>query len=231
MSQFGREYSLSAGNFGLHYSGAPYFYAHDEPANVICVNVPGIYFSSWLFDPKRVCALPQSGETGLGKITFDFLCSIAAESDRIADEAGHRCATQLIQLLELHYETRYADKPVGGSAVRTALFRRAKDIIDTHLRDANLSPTHVAESMKISVRYLHRIFQDSNTTVSDLIRDRRLNASRERLEDHRYNHISLKQIAASVGFRSQAHFAHAFRAQFGTSPTDHRRRSSPHDGR
>ncbi len=230
MRQFDRDCSIPAGSFALHYTGAPFCYAHDEPASVLCVNVPATYFASWLFDPTRVCAVPQSGGAGLGKVTLDFLRSVADEVERIADEAGSRCAAQLIQLLEILFETRYADRPVGGSAVRTALFRRAKDVVDTHLRDPDLSPTKVAESMQISVRYLHRIFQDAETTVGDMIRERRLNTCRERLEDRRYAHVSLKQIASSAGFRNQAHFAHAFRNQFGTSPSDHRQRAMPMGG-
>lgn len=222
IEQFGRQHDLDPGKYALLYSGEPYQYAHDKPTDVLCLNMPAELFSSWLFDPKRVCGIPRSGESGLAKLSFDFIRSAASEADRISEEAGHRCGTQVSQLLEMLFEAEGADMIVGSSAVRTALFRRANDVIHSRIDEVDLSPQSIADALGISVRYLHRIFQDAETTVGEVVRQRRLSSCQERLADPRWGHISLKQIGASAGFSSQAHFTHAFRRRYGLSPSEYR---------
>lgn len=222
VEQFNRECELVEGSYALHYSGAPFRYYHNRPTNVLCMSMPADCFSSWLFDPTRVCGIPRSGESGMAKVTLDFIRSAAGEANCISEEAGYRCGTQISQLLEVLFEAECGDTPVGKSAVRTALFRRAKDVIHSRLHDVDLSPQSIADAMGISVRYLHRIFQDAETTVGEVVRERRLNSCCERLADPKWSHIALKQIGASAGFSSQAHFTHAFRRRYGLSPSDYR---------
>ncbi|MCZ0982276.1 hypothetical protein O1L60_34535 [Streptomyces diastatochromogenes] len=52
--------------------------------------------------------------------------------------------------------------------------RRVRDHINRNLGDPDLSPERIARAQRISVRYLHRLFEGEGTTVGQLIRQRRL---------------------------------------------------------
>jgi AraC-like DNA-binding protein len=69
----------------------------------------------------------------------------------------------------------------------------------------------------MSVRYLEKLFE-SEETVPDWIRRRRLERCRHDLLDPAMRGQSIGAIAARWGFRDPAHFSRAFRAAYGMTP-------------
>ena len=94
--------------------------------------------------------------------------------------------------------------------------------IHRHLGDATLGPQVVADAHHISVRSLHRLFEDEETTVASYIRDLRLARCRRDLADPALRDQPVQAIAARWGFRDKAHFSRAFRAAHGMTPQAYR---------
>ena len=101
---------------------------------------------------------------------------------------------------------------------RTALLHHILRYIDSHLAEPTLSPVVVASAVGISLRHLHRVFSATDGTMGDYIRGRRLEQCRKDMMDSRLRARTITEIAFSWGFSDAAHFSHAFRKQFGTSP-------------
>jgi AraC-like DNA-binding protein len=110
-----------------------------------------------------------------------------------------------------------------GAPMRTAHLVRARQHIEQHLWDPELSVEAIAGAVFISSRYLRAIFQDSGTTVSRYLMERRLDRALHDLADPGVAHVSVADIAARLGFKSAGHFATTFKAKFGMSPREHRR--------
>lgn len=108
---------------------------------------------------------------------------------------------------------------------RTELVARVRAFIDRHLGNPDLSPATLAAAHHISVRQLHRVFQEEGTTASALVRRRRLERCRH---DLAANLNPVHEIAARWGFTDAAHFSRVFRATYGHSPLDHRHRHAWH---
>jgi AraC-like DNA-binding protein len=102
------------------------------------------------------------------------------------------------------------------------LILRIDSFVRAHLADPALRPAEVAADAQISVRHLHRLFARSGITVSDWIRERRLQACRQDLSNPRLYDQSITDIAFSWGFSDSAHFSRSFKKMFGVSPRQFR---------
>ncbi|MFH8615268.1 helix-turn-helix domain-containing protein [Streptomyces sp. NPDC017979] len=99
---------------------------------------------------------------------------------------------------------------------------RVDAFIERHLHEAALTPPVIAAAHHISVRTLHLLFRDQPETVAATVRRRRLERARAELEDPRARHRTIADVAARWGYRSAADFSRAFRAAYGTTPTEAR---------
>lgn len=105
---------------------------------------------------------------------------------------------------------RQASKRVSCEAI--------KEFVDSHLYSADLCPLKAAQSLRISQRYLHKIFAESGSTFCQYVHRRRLELSREKLADPNAAHRPICDIALELGFYDHAHFTRAFRKAYGLTP-------------
>jgi AraC-like DNA-binding protein len=94
--------------------------------------------------------------------------------------------------------------------------------IEARLPAPDLSPATVAAAHHISVRYLHRLFDDETHSVAGWIRQRRLERCRANLLDPSLAGRSVAGIAARWGFTNAAHFSRLFRDAYGLPPGEYR---------
>ncbi|GLW10716.1 AraC family transcriptional regulator [Microtetraspora sp. NBRC 13810] len=95
--------------------------------------------------------------------------------------------------------------------------------IERHLDDPLLSSSMIADAHHVSVRYVQRIFQRRVQTISDWVRERRLDRCRRDLADPALASRPVHAIAARWGLPHPQHFSRAFRKAYGMAPQDYRR--------
>ncbi len=110
------------------------------------------------------------------------------------------------------------------ASAREHLLARAGEYIDAHLGRPDLGPESVARALRISVRYLHRLFEGEELTITRLILQRRVEACARALERHGPYGPTLAELARRHGFSSASHFSRAFRAAYGVTPSQWRGR-------
>jgi len=96
-------------------------------------------------------------------------------------------------------------------------------LIDERVASEGPLPTalELAQMCKLSTRQLRRGFRASHgCSVSDYLAQMRIDAAKRRL----FTIAPLKEIAASLGYSTQANFASAFRRATGTTPSEFRTR-------
>lgn len=94
----------------------------------------------------------------------------------------------------------------------------ARAYVDERSDDPDLTPASMARELGWSLRQLQLALRTAGTTPAELLRARRLDRARSRLEDPRWNAVSVGGIAFASGFGSLSAFGTAFRARFGTTP-------------
>ncbi|MGH7005023.1 MAG: helix-turn-helix domain-containing protein, partial [Alphaproteobacteria bacterium] len=92
-----------------------------------------------------------------------------------------------------------------------------------NLADPTLSPRGAADALGISVRLVHRLFEEMGTSFGRWVLERRLDACRRALDGPAPRAIS--DIAFAWGFNELSHFSRAFKARFGVAPRDFRARA------
>jgi AraC-like DNA-binding protein len=104
----------------------------------------------------------------------------------------------------------------------------ARSFIDSRLSDDTLCAAKIAAAVGVSPRHLSRIFSRAGSTVPQYVLARRLDVSRNMLEQTTYASMTIGEISARCGFRSNAYFSTAFTARFGQRPSDVRRMALDH---
>ncbi len=223
-SQCGREIKCRPGGFFLERSSEPYHFSHTEAADMWVLKVEADALGGRMRAPDRFCTLRFEASNGAGGLFTDMLQLLPGRFDGMTQETRITVGRQLIDLLVLAIKADDRVLTSGNSTVRNAHLARIETYIRAHLQDVRLDPDRIARACGISTRYLHELFKDTGQTVRNWIRDQRLAACREALEDPD-NVQTAAEIAYSWGFSDQAQFSRTFKAQFGLPPGEYRENS------
>ena len=220
-SQCGKDVRCRPGGLILERSHEPYVFSHDHPADLWVMKVASAALGGRIRQPDRFCSMQFDASRGSGGLFCDMLELIARRIDGMSPELRATVGRQLVDLLVLALKDDERTLTEGGSAVRAAHLARIESFIRSHVGDPDLDPETIARACRISTRYLHELFRDTNQTLGSWIRDQRLEACREALADPARKQ-TVAEIAYQWGFGDQAQFSRAFKAQYGMPPREYR---------
>jgi AraC-like DNA-binding protein len=220
-SQCGKDVRCRPGGLILERSHEPYIFSHDQPADLWVLKVAGSALGGRIRQPDRFCSMQFDTSRGGGGLFCDMLEIIPRRIDDMSPELRATVGRQLVDLLVLALKDDERTLTAGGSAVRAAHLARIESFIRSHVGDPNLDPDTIARACRISTRYLHELFRDTNQTLGSWIRDQRLEACGEALADPSRKQ-TIAEIAYRWGFGDQAQFSRAFKAHFGAPPREYR---------
>ena len=167
--------------------------------------------------PPAACRIDS--HTGVGSLLSQHLMGLAKEIGAVPPSAHVALCRTVIGLLDIAL-------PEPESATRftamAALRERVLAYIAQHFQEDDLSPARIAAAHGISLRYLHALFAQGDTTVVGHILESRLQACWRTLVDPVCRHLQVSAIAFHWGFNSTSHFCRAFKQRFGVSPSDAR---------
>ncbi|GAA3779973.1 helix-turn-helix domain-containing protein [Streptomyces phyllanthi] len=178
-------------------------------------------------DVHRLTAAPVGRSSRLGGLLSPFLSELADTVSSSQPSVGGMLARNAVNLLAtLATDQLGRDRPGTGTAgtpgARSPLLSRVLEYVDAHLADADLCPEVIAGAHHISVRYLHKLFQEEGTTVGRWIQRRRLEECRRDLVQGVRGRQTIAAVAGRWGFLSATHFSRVFRAAYGMSPSEWR---------
>ncbi|MBB3930116.1 AraC-like DNA-binding protein [Kaistia hirudinis] len=222
-AQFGRTVALEPGQAAFHMTTAPMEYIQDEEGAMMLVQVPASRVGLYVSCLEDICAVRiDAGDRILatllgGARAVPEIHAISSERAKEAFAEGLVASLGALgALLSESVDTR-------ASVVKRRRLNAVKSFIDTHLADSGLNPDRIAGANGISVRYLHHLFQADGQSVTDWIRERRLDQGRKGLESAELMALTVNEIGLRSGFSSDAHFRRAFKTRFGVAPREYRR--------
>lgn len=222
VSQDGREALLPPGELAIYDTSRPYRVSFDDTARLLI-----------LMFPHRALRLPYdavgdltarriSGRTGIGGLVAPLLVSLASRLDEIGGPQSARLADSVVDLLGILCADLLEGTGHRPADPMRALMTRIRSFIEDHLDDPDLGPEAVAGACHISVGYLHKLFRTEGTSVSRVIRERRLEQCRRDLAAPVGRGKAVGAIGAHWGFLDPAHFSRVFKATYGVSPREYR---------
>ncbi|MFV0434752.1 MAG: helix-turn-helix domain-containing protein [Leucobacter sp.] len=120
-------------------------------------------------------------------------------------------------------DLREQDAPGGDDPALSASgahFLKAQAYIEEHFRDQSLDPRRIAAGVNLSLRHLHEVFHEVNTSVMGEVMRYRLEQSRQALLTHQ--ELPVAEIARRSGFGSASFFGRRFREAYSVSPAQYR---------
>ncbi|MFE6288163.1 AraC family transcriptional regulator [Streptomyces sp. NPDC057877] len=231
------EATVGRGDFVVYSTSRPFTALVDArggPAGSVVVQLPrgAVGVPSDLVD--RLLAVRIPGQEGTGRLLTTFLTQLATDTEACPPVQAQRLGRVLTELVSAWLAERV--DALGELPVETRqqhLLLQVQDFIARDLGDAALTPTAVAAAHHISLRTLHRLFQQhaDGATVASYIRGQRLSHARRDLVDPALSARPVQAIALRWGFPRPADFTRVFQAAYGVPPTEYRRLALPaHSG-
>ncbi|WP_318306710.1 helix-turn-helix domain-containing protein [Amycolatopsis solani] len=157
----------------------------------------------------RLAGVRIDGSHGPGALVSVLARESARSATEFRETEALRSAAAVVELISVALEARLGDdRPAPDEGLRD----RITGYIEARLADPELSPPGIAAAHHISVRRLHKLFEDQPLTVAALIRRRRLERCRAELAG---SGRTVTAVAARWGFSDPTHFSKLFKATYG----------------
>jgi AraC-like DNA-binding protein len=221
IEQDGRRAHTRPGDLCGYQSSRPFLIRPDGPVEFVLLTL-----ARELLGPRQqaICALTAqriAGDTGLASLIGPFLVRLADALDSGRVRPEHAAVPDgVLDLVQGVFAEQMGSEELPSGGV---LLAGIKAYIDQHLGAPGLGPEEIARANHISTRYLHRLFEGEGLSVSEWIRDERVERCRRDLRDPLLRHESILSIATRWGLPSSAHFSRVYRATYGRSPREERR--------
>ncbi|WP_159007093.1 helix-turn-helix domain-containing protein [Streptomyces sp. NRRL S-813] len=182
---------------------------------------------------RTVTARALAPTHGVAALLVPLLLSLEESAARMPAAVGERLGGIVTELVAALVQECTESAEEGGESPRTGrrqLILTIREYIDRHLDDPELSAERIAAAHFISVRHLHRLFEDEGVTVGRLMLRRQVDECARELARRARVSRSISVVASRWGFRNAAHFSRTFMAVYGCSPQEWRREAGAQPG-
>ncbi|SEQ94361.1 transcriptional regulator, AraC family [Faunimonas pinastri] len=199
--------TLRAGDLLVYDADRPFLYGFTRRMRQILIELPPSTLAGGDADARRTRAVKIDGGIGGGRVLTATLNRALQELMVRHDPASVRACRQVL------------DEALSGrnSARKFGMLAAAMTIIEENLGDFALRPDFVAHRLRVSPRHLNRLFEPTETTVAEYIRNQRLERARTLLSDCPRG-TGIAEIGYRCGFSDPASFSRLFKQRYGTTP-------------
>ena len=154
---------------------------------------------------------------GLHGVFGSYLRALSEQLPGLPDGVGQAVSESVMGLLgsTLAETLRRIGEPVP---LPSLLKMRVRQYVQAHLSDPELSIQRIADALRCSKRYLHRVFEDDAVSLEREIWNNRLERCHSALTHEAHANRSAAQIGFAWGFRSSAHLSRLFKQRYGLTP-------------
>lgn len=224
LEQDGREAVLEAGDMAIYDATRPHRIFCPERFSKLIVAIPRPLLKERAPGVERCTALRIPGNVGLGAVTGDFIRTAARRAGTLERNDFAALSNHCADFMALTLSSLW-NGAAPPSRNRAMTLSRVKQFAERNLRDPGLTAASVSGGVGLSQRYINDLFKDEGASLMRYIWRRRLENCRRDLLAAARAGDSLSDIAFSWGFNDLSHFSRSFKACFGASPRDYRRRS------
>jgi AraC-like DNA-binding protein len=221
IAHLGRETTIPDGNAVL-ISGTHAFRMQRTASRRMNVCVPRAALAPMLANPDAevVSTIPGTIEP-LRLLTsyIDLLIEESILTQRAADLRG-LAVHHVHDLVALAIgATRDAAEIAAGRGLRAARLRAIKADIAQNLT-GDVTVDALSARHRLSPRYIRKLFEGENTSLSQFVLVQRLARVHRMLVDPRYDGVTIGDIVLAVGFGDISTFNREFRRRFAMTPSD-----------
>ncbi|MEU6657654.1 helix-turn-helix domain-containing protein [Streptomyces sp. NPDC046821] len=223
VEQDGVSGELAPGDIAICDTSRPYTFTYGTDFRTVLMMLPRPMLAVRPEAMRALTARRIGTDGGVGAVMGTFLRSLSAQSRACSDVAALSLMDGAVSLV-----TALVSEELAGSAPtapQEAMMLRIRTYIENRLAHPDLAPDSIAEAHGISRRYLFKLFAAEDLTVAAWIRTRRLERCARDLASPASAEQPISMIAARWGLLDCRHFSRVFKAAYGETPRDYRRRA------
>jgi AraC-like DNA-binding protein len=218
-----REAVMDSGSFFLLDPQRPFTGRSVSRGKLIAVGMPRQMLEARTGNVAALASRTMDGRKPLSALAYGFLTMLPDRVDDLDASAADKVAEQAVDLAALALATEsQADITLASS--RAVALTVLKAAIEARLHDSGLTPTVAAAAAGVSVRHANAVLAAEGTCLERYIFHRRLERCRRALEDPAQQRRMIGDIALGWGFSDLSHFGRRFKAAFGCSASEYRKR-------
>lgn len=202
-----------------------YRLTNEGPTEQCAIMIPRNAYAGFADTARRIAMQPRP-VSGVFKLlqrcTQGMLDDLDEGENAVLDDD---LGATMMDLLRLALGTCY--DALERSSMQDTMRERVLAYIRHNYRDPDLSLDGVAQAMRCTKRYLHKLFC-ADQTISECIWAMRVRRCGDELASPAYAARSITEIAFANGFSNSAHFSRVFKAHFGASPRAYRAAQAIH---
>lgn len=212
---------VKAGEVAVYDSDVPFLLGFSEGMHAVVASLPRYHLADIGMEDsfRSLTVLRHTGRGVESEATRHVLEVLVGAFDALRDGDPHDVGERVVEDI-LGAVRQLSGQPQRGTA---DYFTEACSHVERHLSDPDLSVATIARALSLSPRHLSRVFAASDTTVAQVIQQRRLARARELLTSTESAHLTAAEVGERSGFASASHFSRVFKNHFGMSPSEARR--------
>ena len=221
LQQYGRECRIQAGDCVLIDSEEPYELAC--PGRTVCLSVafPRQWLSSWLPSPPQQAARRLPRQWWGAALARALSC---LDPTKIEDLVlpGDVVADQIASLLVLAAGLRQGE---GGE--RPGMLERLRGALQANCHQLGTEGRALLREQEVQVTLADAVLGRHRGRAQIDFEVALAERARQMLQDRRFDHVPVGEIATRCGFTDPSHFARRFRLRFRTAPAAFRKQPEP----
>jgi len=185
--------------------------------NALIVSIPKFLFNTHDIDIEKYHGTVLKQKSALSSLASNFIQTAARNVNKTIGNEKQIITSKLIDILvcALVSEKKYEHKDIVYQSQR----ERIKEYIANNCTSKRLTAEIIAKENSISIRYLHKIFEQDKYSVLQHINNARIKIAKELLKSP-YCKLNLTGIAVASGFSCSASFSRKFREHCGLTPKE-----------
>lgn len=230
VTQQGRVLRFGKGDITFRRARVPSVARIDEPASLVMLRLPITRFLGRVIS-RHASFTPYLADAGSGIVgtIHHFIDSVLPALSHMSPATVAAAEESLVALLSAAYLEAVDRTPPEGrdeaqQRCNPLRWSQLVTYIAANLRDPELDVESCARALGVSKRYVHVIFETMGTQYGKYVLQQRLTRCRDDLANPVCASLSIERIGYKNGFNDPAHFSRSFRASFGMSPREFRKR-------
>jgi AraC-like DNA-binding protein len=222
--QSGRSMQLLAGNWGLCDAPRPCLSHHAPGSEQLHLLIPRDRIRLGI-DPRFAIGRTFTGASRVAALMCQTIATLFEDLPNLGARQAEELCDIALRLFHIAVHERIAQPDC--SSPHEDMRERIRNLVESRLRDPRLSLDQIATDLNCTKRYLHMVFAGEAQTLNQYIWARRLEHSRQELENPLLRNLTITQIALAWGFSNVSHFSRAFRERYDCAPREARDGRSP----
>lgn len=224
ISHLGRSCTAESGELCFVTSDEEYVIEMSDRLDALWLRIPTPLLQGHVISMTEFLGRALDISGGIGLSATELMRTSLQTAGQLSERGARLIGQSLVVLLAELADSKISVGDRSRSAYCRKILVRARDFIEEHLADEDLSPAVIAKGVGISPRYLSQLFYSEGVSVMRWVRRRRLERCRMEIERSGPGKTPISEIAYGMGFKNVCGFNRAFKTHFGKSPSDMFRR-------